>query len=342
MADEPNRETTRKIIVGFEPEHGGRDAVQLGRLFAEVLDAKPLVVTALPWPTYLMGVADLQKQMDTDMRARFATVRDWLGDLDAETRTIASPSAAAALHELAETEGAEMIVIASSHRSRLGRILAGSVGESLMHGAPCAIAIAPKGYADREPGHLLRVGVAFDGSPESWSALETAIGIAERCHGEVTVIVVADYPYYGYATTLSMLTANELRDAEREDKERLLSLAVGRLPRGLDRDSRVLTGEPGNLLSEVSSEFDLLVVGSRSYGPLRRTLLGSTSRELIKSAACPVLVLPRAVGIDPFGLRPRPAVSIAPRVERAGAGVAARPDGEAAERSQLANDYRTD
>src|SRR6185503_8083589 len=120
---------------------------------------------------------------------------------------------------------------------------------------------------------LQRIAVAFDGSSESWTALETAIGIAERSHATVTVVAVADYPRYGYATSWQILTTGEFEDAERADKERLLALAVGRIPDGLERESRMLTGDPGTCLSEVSNEFDLMVAGSRAWGPLKRTLL---------------------------------------------------------------------
>jgi nucleotide-binding universal stress UspA family protein len=65
----------------------------------------------------------------------------------------------------------------------------------------------------------------------------------------------------------------------------------------------VLTGDAGSQLAEVSGDFDLMVTGSRAYGPLRRTLLGSTTRKLIRASACPVLVLPRGLGVDPLGLR---------------------------------------
>ena len=39
---------------------------------------------------------------------------------------------------------------------------------------------------------------------------------------------------------------------------------------------------------------DLLVVGSRGYGPLSRLVHGSTSQQLARSARCPLLVLTRA------------------------------------------------
>ena len=40
-------------------------------------------------------------------------------------------------------------------------------------------------------------------------------------------------------------------------------------------------------------DLDLLVVGSRSYGPLGAVLLGAVTRRLIHLAECPVMVVPR-------------------------------------------------
>jgi nucleotide-binding universal stress UspA family protein len=39
---------------------------------------------------------------------------------------------------------------------------------------------------------------------------------------------------------------------------------------------------------------DLLVIGSRRWGPLARLLLGSTGEALARDAGCPLLVAPRA------------------------------------------------
>jgi nucleotide-binding universal stress UspA family protein len=297
----------REIILGYDPHHGGEDVLRLGRLFAEVLAAKPRVVTAVPWPDYLVGLVDIEHELEGETRDQFAHVAEELADLGVETKAIASRSPASALHALA-ANGARMIVVGSCHRGPIGRTLAGSVGESLLQGAPCAVAIAPVEYAKREEEHLQTVAVAFDGSPEAWVALETAIGIAERCHATVTVLTVADFPSYGYTTTWSILSEAELRDAERDDKTRLLQLAVARIPDGLELGSRLLTGDPADQLALASSGFDLLITGSRSWGPLKRTMLGSTTRKLIRASSSPVLVLPRGAGVDPLGLRRRPAL----------------------------------
>ena len=97
----------------------------------------------------------------------------------------------------------------------------------------------------------------------------------------------------------------DLGEIDRKSKERLLEEALARVPGGLPCEARLLAGRAGSLLSEVSGDFDLLVAGSRAYGPLRRTILGSTTRTLIRSSASPVLVLPRGAGDDPLGVSGR-------------------------------------
>ena len=51
---------------------------------------------------------------------------------------------------------------------------------------------------------------------------------------------------------------------------------------------------PVAALVEAPERLDLLVCGSRGYGPLRRVLLSSVSRPLSHMARCPLVVLPRA------------------------------------------------
>ncbi|MBX5442753.1 MAG: universal stress protein, partial [Solirubrobacteraceae bacterium] len=57
--------------------------------------------------------------------------------------------------------------------------------------------------------------------------------------------------------------------------------------------AEVLEGRPAEALAARSAELDVLVVGSRGWGPVRRLLLGSTSERLVREAVGPVLVVPR-------------------------------------------------
>ena len=58
----------------------------------------------------------------------------------------ANTSAARALHETSEAEDAGLLVVGSTRRGSVGRVLPGSTADRLMHGAPCPIAIVPPGW----------------------------------------------------------------------------------------------------------------------------------------------------------------------------------------------------
>ena len=61
----------------------------------------------------------------------------------------------------------------------------------------------------------------------------------------------------------------------------------------IDRGFDAFVEEPAEVLIRVSEHLDLLVCGSRAYGPLRAVLLGGVSRRVTADARCPVIVLPR-------------------------------------------------
>jgi nucleotide-binding universal stress UspA family protein len=59
------------------------------------------------------------------------------------------------------------------------------------------------------------------------------------------------------------------------------------------RTAELFSGGAVAVLTDEAQTLDLLVLGSRAYGPVRRVLLGSVSGPLVRQAPCPVLVLPR-------------------------------------------------
>ena len=54
-----------------------------------------------------------------------------------------------------------------------------------------------------------------------------------------------------------------------------------------------LTGDPSDQLANAAAELDVMVVGSRGYGPMRHALLGSVSAKLMRNCPAPLLVVPR-------------------------------------------------
>ncbi|MGZ5376004.1 MAG: universal stress protein, partial [Solirubrobacterales bacterium] len=202
-------------------------------------------------------------------------------------------SAARALYEYADDQGANLIVVGSSHRGKVGRVLAGSVGESLLRGAPCAVAIAPRGLARGDHARVGLIGVAYDGSEEADLALAEAGRLARAFEASLRVIAVVPE-----LTPLSFqaLDLEAIQASIRQEYEEALNEAVAGLDEEIAAEAVLKEGDPAATLSEQGAELDLIVIGSRGYGPVRAALLGAVSAQLVRTAPCPVLVTPRASG----------------------------------------------
>ena len=77
------------------------------------------------------------------------------------------------------------------------------------------------------------------------------------------------------------------------DTQRSLMGRVARLSAKLESEGTLHSGRPADVLIALSETVDLMVIGSRGYGPLKAVLLGGVSGQVIRSAACPVVVVPR-------------------------------------------------
>ena len=80
----------------------------------------------------------------------------------------------------------------------------------------------------------------------------------------------------------------------REDAQAAQESALASLPEGVEGETELIEGDVVDELAALDEhEIDLLVCGSRDYGPVRRVLLGGVLRRLIRRAACPLVVVPR-------------------------------------------------
>jgi nucleotide-binding universal stress UspA family protein len=288
-----------KIIVGVDESPGSADAIALASSLAGVTGAKLMLVNVYPYDVHPSRALnyEFESYLHEDSVELLERLSKAHGDASVETKAVPNPSPAHGLHALAEELDAGLIVVGSTHTGRAGRVLPGSTAERLLHGSPCPVAVAPKGYAHEattEPGII---GCGFDGTPASERALETAHRIAAATGARLRAIRVFAPLAYGpppsKGVPMGGLSYNDqLRDRASEELEEAVVKLEGE-PRG---ERFFAVGNAAEILAEASEDVDLLVLGSRGYGPLHSVLVGGVAGRVVREAACPVLVLPRKAG----------------------------------------------
>jgi nucleotide-binding universal stress UspA family protein len=290
------------LVAGYNGSPEAKDALALSRDLAAVLQA-PIcavaVLTAAPLEIDLRAYATELREAGELLQE--SAQRELEGIKAAEVVTVPAPSPARELDRIASLRDAQMVVLGSTSRGPLRRVVPGTVAGRLLAGGSCPVAIAPRGYGAAE--HTIRrIGVGFDGSPESRNAVAYAAEIAGRVNGRLDLIAVAnpampaELPAYahGYAGLIPS------PDVTREQVDYLweaASRAVKELvPAHVTATVHVLQGVPAAELSARSPELDLLVLGSRGYGPLGRVLMGSVSAAVLRDCSCPLVVIPRPDG----------------------------------------------
>jgi nucleotide-binding universal stress UspA family protein len=89
------------------------------------------------------------------------------------------PPVGSELHRVAQARSVDLLVVGSASHPRAGVALPSDHARAVLNCVPCAVAIAPIGYAT-DPGQIATIGVADNGSPESKTALAAARELAAR------------------------------------------------------------------------------------------------------------------------------------------------------------------
>lgn len=286
----------RKIIVGHDLHSGGEDALALGAEIARATGARLVVAGVFPIGALPHGFEANWAEEEERVTGEIQRIAD---QAEVEAEAFPSGSPASGLHRLAEEIDADLVIVGSSRHSEPGRIWAGGVGLGLLHGAPCAVAIASRAYAEHAGEGMSSIVVGLDGSHESGLALEDAVGIASGSAATLKLVTVAQEPPVVYGKGTGPGAYAELMTAIKEQRQQMLDEALASIPDGVTAEASLVVGDPGEQLTQAAAGSSLLILGSRAYGPLRRVLLGSVSTALMRTAPCSVLVHPRGVESRP-------------------------------------------
>lgn len=277
-----------RLLVGLGRREGAEDALELAGQLADGAGDSAVLVTVAHTGPLPVDYSLLSDEEAEECQPLFAQGRERLDGAEVEARAYASGSPAGILTTLAERESFDAIVVGSSHRGALGRVMTGSVAASLLNGAPTDVAVAPRGHGSERRGPIREIAVGYDGTPEARLALRRAEALAVRHGARVRLLTVVSPP-----AAVPVMVPGAYVPEQPPHPDRIVNEGVHSVDPQLAAQGTRLDGDPVTQLTRACEDADLLVVGSRGYGPLGRVLLGSVSRHLAQKAPCPVLVATR-------------------------------------------------
>ena len=140
------------------------------------------------------------------------------------------------------------------------------------------------------PNLYKRILIPTDGSKYSRTAVEHALEVAIKSNAEVTVLNVMDTKKV--SSTLSDLTPTSQTSSMVISSEAVIEEATTMAKkRGVKVDTKVRTGDPANIINELSGDYDLIIMGTRGLHGLPHLLLGSVAEKVARESKCPVMVV---------------------------------------------------
>ena len=277
------------MIVCLDGRERDGDALALGVSLARALGTTVSLAHVVPSGPPGRGMNEYEAIKHNDGQRLLAQIAKKVGP-EIETQLIGPGSAPRGLAKLGRQHANGILVLGSSHRGAVGRIVPGGVASQLLTCAPCPIAVAPVGYKKQRPGAITSIGVAYDGTSESDVALATA------AHAAATLKVPLRM-YHAMHAVSDDPAWDKFREYIRQYAQGILDRGLERIPAGIEATTRVLEGDVATVIADAAREdhVGLLYVGSRGYGPVREALFGGVAGALLQTARCPLVIIPRGV-----------------------------------------------
>jgi nucleotide-binding universal stress UspA family protein len=169
------------LIVSYDGTANDEDALVLGKMLA-VTGA----TLALAYVRHSHEFDPRREELaQHDAERRLEQGATSLGDLSTPRHVVTSASTAEGLEQLAEAEGASIVVFGSDYRTPPGRAEPGVAAQHMLEGGPIAVAVAAAGL--RTNGGVPIKAIAVSPTDENSSARTTAEALAAKLGASVVV-----------------------------------------------------------------------------------------------------------------------------------------------------------
>jgi nucleotide-binding universal stress UspA family protein len=290
-----------RVVIGYDGSEASEDAVAFGLTWCRSTGDVPVVATVYP-EEHPLGAGRVDVEWATYVREQAESTQDKARATVGEAalyRNVASTSAAHGLADLAEDVEAVAVIVGTSHETGLTRALLGSSTERLLHGATVPVTVVPSGWRQSAPDRISSIGVAYVDTRDAREALRMAVRVAQRIPARLTLYSVLGQSSERYSYLAGRTDEQAVLDKARDSFSKALEFAAAGVPPELEPQTVLLEGAVVESLAALGpDDVDMLVCGSRGYGPARRVLLGGVSSRLIRRARLPVTVVPRVTSVS--------------------------------------------
>jgi nucleotide-binding universal stress UspA family protein len=194
----------------------------------------------------------------------------------------------------------DLIIVGSQGLSAVGRLFFGSVSQKIVTEARCSVRV------NRERLHNeaspIKIIIGIDGSPDSNAAIHSVAARNWPKGAEARLVTafhhgiapaVADPIAQAGNLKLSKDFKNSSGFAQGIQQALQQALLAELRAKGLKVTTLTVPGDPKRVLIDEAEQWgaDAIFLGSRSYGKLKRFLLGSVSTAVVSRAHCSVEVV---------------------------------------------------
>lgn len=199
-------------------------------------------------------------------------------------------NAAPAIIDYADEHDVDLIVMGSHGRRGFRRLVLGSVTAEVVRYARRPVLVVRHDADMAPPREVDRIVVPVDFSPATEGALAVASGLARRLDVPIELLHAIEPIPYVHMVYPVALDHEEFKSSA----QRRLDEIAEELDGSRDVDTTIVVDTPDRAVADAAhrTSSPLIVMASHGHSGLARALLGSTTERLLRSAPCPVLVVP--------------------------------------------------
>jgi nucleotide-binding universal stress UspA family protein len=271
----------KKILVLVDKSDSSLMSQETAALIAKKTDASVTVLHVVPRVSYgkpetaaliLSGLDQEGQAIVNEARALFNEEK-----VEVKVEVLHEDDVAETILELSRGNS-DLIVMGSRGENEKDPRAVGSVTKKVIAHTSCPTMIVKKAST------LSNMLVCVDGSDHAMRALNFALNLAGKMGSRITLLNVQEPRLHkvspDVATQLGDRVLSESLDAVGKSK--------------LKAEKRLEFGVPSDVIADVAEkgEHDLVVLGSRGLGTVKRFLLGSVSDDVSYKSKCSVLIVP--------------------------------------------------